>query len=73
MADPDKKRPTESEVDELTAAPIDGECEILCDLLLDTLDDLSTATGRDRLRDLALIRSLRGRMRSLHCPPCLPQ
>jgi hypothetical protein len=72
MADP-QKYPTESEIDALTAAPVDKECEILCELLLDTVADLPTATGKDRLRDLALIRSLRARMKSLHCKPCLPQ
>ena len=44
MADP-QNYPAESEIDALTAAPVDGECEILCELLLDTVADAAAAAG----------------------------
>ncbi len=68
-----QKTLTEDEIDALVAGPLDNECQVLCELLQDTIADLATATGRDRVLDFALIRSLRGRMKLLHCKPCLPQ
>jgi hypothetical protein len=67
-----EKYPAESELDELMATPFENECQVLCEILKETLADLPTDTGHDRIRDLAILRSVRARMKSLHCKPCTP-
>jgi hypothetical protein len=68
------KLPSDEEIDAMAQFPsANAECELLCEDYLDTLDELQTATGRERLRLIARLRQLRNRMRELHCPPCLPQ
>jgi hypothetical protein len=49
------------------------ECEFLCQELLDTVEQLHDATGRNRLRLIARTRALSHRLRELQCPHCLPQ
>ncbi len=65
--------PTEKELDQMLGAPsFNGECQVLCNDLLEAIDELQDAKGIQRLRIMARIRALRSRMRELHCAACLP-
>jgi hypothetical protein len=71
---PEAKIPTEAEVDSIVgAAHFDGECSVLCNDLLDAIDQLGTTTGIVHSRLVARIRALRARMKELRCGLCLPQ
>jgi hypothetical protein len=68
------KLPSSEEIDAMTEFPSnDHECEVLCQELLDTVDELQGATGLRRLRLLARLRAINARRRELHCKPCLPE
>lgn len=68
------KLPSEKEIDALTAFQSnEHECTALCQDLLDAIEQLQGAAGLWRIRLLARIRALRGRMRELKCRLCLPQ
>jgi hypothetical protein len=68
------KLPSPEEIDEMTAFPSnDHECEVICQDLLDTFQELDGATGRWRLKLQARLRALNAHRRELHCKPCLPQ
>ena len=49
------------------------ECSALCHDLLNAIEQLAGATGIKRIRLLARIRAIRGRMRELKCGLCLPE
>ncbi|MEO6195007.1 MAG: hypothetical protein ABIS20_18480 [Thermoanaerobaculia bacterium] len=68
------KLPSSEEIDAMTEFPSnDHECEVLCQELLDTFDELQGATGLWRLRLLARLRAINARRRAFHCKPCLPE
>jgi hypothetical protein len=68
------KLPSPEEIDEMTAfASNDHECEILCQDLLDTVEELQGATGLWRQRLLARLGAINKRRRELRCNPCHPQ
>jgi len=68
------KFPSPEEIDAMTAFPSnDNECEVFCQELLDTVEELQGATGLWRLWLLARLRANNARRRELHCKLCLPE
>jgi hypothetical protein len=68
------KLPSLKELDAMTVLdPNGGECTVLCYDLLSALEELEGTIGIGRIRLLARIGAIRGRMRELKCHPCLPR
>ncbi len=68
------KFPSLKEIDIMTVFHSDQhECTALCQDLLGAIEELAGATGIKRMRLLARIRAIRGRMLELKCGLCLPE
>jgi hypothetical protein len=68
------KLPTSKEIDAMAVFPSnEHQCAALCHDLLNAVEQLQGATGIKRIRLLARIRALRGRMQELKCRLCLPE
>lgn len=68
------KLPSLKEIDAMAVSlSNEHECAVLCQDLLDAIEQLQGATGIRRIRLLARIRALAARMRALKCRPCLPE
>jgi hypothetical protein len=77
MSDPSsrasaRKLPSPEEIDAMVVFPPGNpECQVLCQDLQDTVDELEEATDAQRPRLVARLKALNARMRVLHCPLCL--